>query len=79
MIERILTYKHHSIWVYKIKKSDDWYIQVSGPDGCMCYDGWWGDSSDRTADEAIEEAKSGACIDASQSRRMTTQHNEERS
>lgn len=43
--------------------SEDWYIRVWEADGTYAYDGYWHDSSAKTADEVIAEARSGACVD----------------
>jgi hypothetical protein len=56
-------YKGYTIIVERERDCDDWYIQVTGPDGTYSYDGWWNGSAYRSEDDAIAEAKSGAMID----------------
>jgi hypothetical protein len=41
---------------------DDWYIQVKPIDGGYLYDGWWGDSSEKTLLEVAAEAVIGSEI-----------------
>ena len=56
------TYKKHDMTVERDSRKDDWYIRVTAPCGSYAYDGWWPDSADKTAAEAFEEAKDGACL-----------------
>lgn len=37
-----------------------WYIQVTHPDGCFIYDGYWRGSVGKTLEEAVAEAFRGA-------------------
>jgi len=55
------TYRGNHILLQK-ESSCDWYIIVTGKDGCYRYDGWWRDSADQKWKEALAEAKKGACI-----------------
>lgn len=60
--EHELTFKRHRISVTKDSPSTNWYIQVTHPNGCKVYDGWWLNSETATPKEAIEEAKQGAML-----------------
>jgi len=62
-------YKNHEIKIEKDNLTWDeesytyprWYIVVTGPNGGVCYDGWWGDYlRNTTIDDAIEEALMGS-------------------
>lgn len=51
-----------NIDVHRDADTEDWYIQVKTVDGGYIYDGWWKDSANKTAAEAIAEAMRGAQI-----------------
>ncbi|MDH0342876.1 hypothetical protein [Chromobacterium haemolyticum] len=55
-------YLDHEINVSRDFDCDDWYIQVFAPCGRMAYDGWWEDSGDKCAEEAVLEAMAGALL-----------------
>ena len=64
-------YKNHEIHIDKYREYDlvdhketnlGWYIIVTCPDGCICYDGWWSEGRDANIDEAIEEALAGSLL-----------------
>ncbi|MCA3185970.1 hypothetical protein [Cupriavidus sp.] len=50
------------VWVQVDEETDDWYIRVTDPRGCYAYDGWWAESSNKTAADAVAEAFRGACL-----------------
>ena len=56
------TFKKHEITVERDTETRDWYITVEAPGGGLIYDGWWIHSEDKTAREAIKEAKRGAML-----------------
>ena len=60
--EHEITFKRHHISVSKDSLSVNWYIQVTHPNGCKLYDGWWRDSANETWQAAIEEGKRGAML-----------------
>lgn len=62
MPEHHHTFKRHRIALTRDGYDKDWYIQVTAPDGGYVYDGWWRDSADKTAAQALEEAKRGALL-----------------
>lgn len=65
VIERCVRFKRHDIHIQRDEKMFGWwYIIVTAPCGSKAYNGWWHDSADRTADEAIAEAKRGAMLAA---------------
>jgi hypothetical protein len=41
----------------------NWYIEVTDEGGYHTYDGYWRDSSSKTADEVLREAVSGSLLD----------------
>lgn len=53
-------FKNHGISLTRDRRDEDWYIRVRAPDGCYVYDGWWRDSAEKTAKDALFEAKVGA-------------------
>lgn len=55
-------YKGHDILIERAHPADNWYIQVRGPDGCFCYDGWWPESARKTQREAVLEALEGSLL-----------------
>ncbi|NHR06676.1 hypothetical protein HA052_15920 [Chromobacterium haemolyticum] len=55
-------YRDHEILVSRDFEGDDWYIQVFAPCGRMAYDGWWHCSTDKSAEEAVLEALTGALL-----------------
>jgi hypothetical protein len=56
------TFRRHSISLTRESSLHDWYIIVKHPSGGNLYDGWWRDSSDKTAKDALAEAKRGAML-----------------
>lgn len=56
------TFRKHSIHIQRESEAADWYIWVTHPNGCRSYDGYWRDSAFKTREEAIHEAKRGACL-----------------
>lgn len=54
--------KKHLIQIDRTSCLNDWYIMVRAPDGCYLYDGWWYDSCERSMDDAIVEACTGAML-----------------
>lgn len=56
------TYRGNRILLQKESWITDWYIIVTGKDGCYRYDGYWRDSSEQDWKAALAEAKKGACI-----------------
>jgi len=59
--QHIRTFRRHTIDVHR-EFGKRWYIIVTAPSGMRAYDGWWQGSENKTAAEAIEEAKRGACL-----------------
>lgn len=55
-------YRDHEILVSRDFDGDEWYIRVWAPSGRMAYDGWWEDSSNKCAEEAVLEALTGALL-----------------
>jgi hypothetical protein len=53
-------YKNHDIHIER--EEHGFYITVTGPDGCYCYDGYWinYDYPAPNIDDAIEEALKGS-------------------
>jgi hypothetical protein len=56
------TFRGCNILLQKDAWNRNWYIIVTGKDGCYRYDGYWRDSEDRDWHEALVEAKKGACL-----------------
>lgn len=52
----------NTVHLSKETEEAEWYITVTAKDGCYSYDGWWRDSSEKTWQEALHEAKRGACL-----------------
>ncbi len=54
-------YKQHDI---RIGREDgrNWYIAVQAPSGLYAYDGYWLDSWNKSMDDAIAEACTGAML-----------------
>ena len=52
-------FKNHDINLTR-DPGRSWYIRVTGPDGMRVYDGYWHGSAERTAKDALYEAKVGA-------------------
>lgn len=61
-IYEIRNYKDCEITLHKLSDEDNWYITVEKGDRGFLYDGWWRDSSNKTTDEAYQEALTGACL-----------------
>lgn len=62
-ISKAIVYKKHSIIIERDEDANNWwYIQVISPKGTYLYDGWWQNSEDKTAKEALQEAKKGAML-----------------
>lgn len=55
-------YRGNQILLQKDGADKDWYISVTGKNGCYRYDGYWRDSADQDEKAALTEAKRGACI-----------------
>lgn len=55
-------FKGCSIHLQKDGLDKNWYITVTAKDGGHLYDGYWPESEDKTAIEALAEAKKGACL-----------------
>lgn len=55
-------FKRHNIRVSKDRPASNWYIVVTAPSGLRAYDGWWPDSADKSWQDAVAEAKDGACL-----------------
>jgi len=55
-------YKDYDFDISRKDSEDSWYIQVNPFEGCYLYDGLWSGSSDKTIEEAVEEALKGAQI-----------------
>jgi len=58
-------YKQHEIHIEREDNDEHscyggFYITVTGPDGCYCYDGWWNPYHYASIDEAIQEALIGS-------------------
>lgn len=62
LFEKHVRFRNHQITLQKDDYKANWYIIVTGPDGCYAYDGWWRNSESATWQEALSEAKRGACI-----------------
>ena len=60
--EKYLRCGGYEIFLERDCPQRNWYIKVKGPDGCYAYDGWWNNSEFTTWQQALEEAKRGACI-----------------
>ena len=60
--EHNLTFRRHEITLIKDAPDRNWYIVVRAPNGLLCYDGWWHESTGKTWREALEEAKRGAFL-----------------
>lgn len=43
-------------------EESNWYLRISGPDGCYVYDGFWQGSAGKSHDEVVQEAIRGACL-----------------
>lgn len=52
-------WRGYLIWV-ELEPANDWYIRVNHPDGGYLYDGWWSNSADKSAEDAVAEAFRGA-------------------
>jgi hypothetical protein len=55
-------YRRNEILLQKDAPDKDWYIIVTGKDGCYRYDGYWRDSETKDWQAALKEAKRGAEI-----------------
>lgn len=55
-------FKGCSIHMQKDGPRKNWYITVTAKSGGHLYDGYWSDSEDKTAIEALAEAKKGSCL-----------------
>ena len=67
------TYKGHEIDISRERGARPWYIQVTSPNGCFAYDGWWGEEWN-SMEEAITQALVGSCLVADPSPRRPLQH-----
>lgn len=56
------TINEHTIDIRRESEDQDWYIEVTAPNGMRDYDGWWSDSADKPIEEALAEAVRGSCL-----------------
>jgi hypothetical protein len=49
----------YKFWIEHID-CEKFYIQVTAPDGCFSYDGYWDSPLDATIEDALREALNGS-------------------
>lgn len=60
--DEVCGYWRNNLIHVELEPIGDWYIRVNAPDGCYIYDGWWPESANKLAAQAVAEAFDGACL-----------------